>query len=246
MEPGFYTYKSINSDTTIIAVVLKKPDPIADCVCVYPSGAAIHCGVSEMGGEWGEKIEFKQKDKVVYDLISHIYRQREFSLKTFGNQTTLGVADHCRKELGEIDDNPNDLHEWIDLILLSIDGACRSGANPEKIIEALEAKQTKNEAREWPDWRTLPADKAIEHNKTVRKPAEVFHPGVHLLDELDARHLDLWDFSLKIGYGRNFIEYICKGNQDINPEIAERLSKALGMSAEYWLSLQRAWDERER
>ncbi|CEI76891.1 Uncharacterized protein PAE221_02479 [Pseudomonas aeruginosa] len=30
---------------------------------------------------------------------------------------------------------------------------------------ALDAKQTKNESRSWPDWRTAPADKAIEHDR---------------------------------------------------------------------------------
>lgn len=33
------------------------------------------------------------------------------------------------------------------------------------IIDAIKAKQAKNEARDWPDWRTRDPDKAIEHVK---------------------------------------------------------------------------------
>lgn len=53
--------------------------------------------------------------------------------------------------------------KWIDVVILALDGAWRTGATPAQIIDALVAKQTKNEARTWPDWRTAPADKAIEH-----------------------------------------------------------------------------------
>jgi hypothetical protein len=49
------------------------------------------------------------------------------------------------------------------VMMLAIDGAWRTGAAPDQIIAALEAKQAKNEARAWPDWRTADPDKAIEH-----------------------------------------------------------------------------------
>ncbi|MFA9439446.1 dATP/dGTP pyrophosphohydrolase domain-containing protein [Uliginosibacterium sp. sgz301328] len=99
-----------------------------------------------------------------FDLIAHLHRQRGFSLKTFGpGLRTAGVSDHIRKELIEIAHKPTDVMEWIDVVLLALDGAWRTGATPEGIVAALEAKQTKNEGRTWPDWRTAPADKAIEH-----------------------------------------------------------------------------------
>ena len=37
----------------------------------------------------------------------------------------------------------------------------------ELIVNTLVSKQTKNEGRNWPDWRTAPADKAIEHDRTA-------------------------------------------------------------------------------
>ena len=48
-------------------------------------------------------------------------------------------------------------------MILALDGAWRSGATPEQIDAAWQAKQAKNEARQWPDWRTSDPNKAIEH-----------------------------------------------------------------------------------
>ena len=95
---------------------------------------------------------------------AHIERQRAWSLATFGpGPRTAGVLDHIRKELAEIAAAPDDLSEWVDVIILALDGAWRAGHEPQQIIDAVVAKQTKNEAREWPDWRTAAPDKAIEH-----------------------------------------------------------------------------------
>lgn len=95
---------------------------------------------------------------------AHIAHQREFSLRTYGpGARTAGVIDHIRKELVEIEADPLDLEEWCDVIILAFDGAYRSGHEPQAIIDQIKAKQTKNEARTWPDWRTMPGDKAIEH-----------------------------------------------------------------------------------
>jgi hypothetical protein len=80
-----------------------------------------------------------------YDLVNHLYRQ---------------------KELVEIEQDPTDISEWIDVVLLAFDGAWRAGYSPEEIVEALEAKQTKNENRNWPDWRTQDPNSAIQHVKS--------------------------------------------------------------------------------
>lgn len=98
------------------------------------------------------------------NLVDHLYRQQDFSIRTFGpGQRTQGVLDHIRKELLEIEADPTDLEEWIDVVLLALDGAWRAGHTPEQIVVALNAKQTKNEGRSYPDWRTADPDKAIEH-----------------------------------------------------------------------------------
>jgi len=99
-----------------------------------------------------------------FDLAAHLRRQKAFSEKTFGPGTrTKGVIDHIRKELGEIEAAPADIEEWVDVIILAFDGAWRAGWEAQAIVDAIVAKQAKNEARDWPDWRTADPDKAIEH-----------------------------------------------------------------------------------
>ena len=101
------------------------------------------------------------------NLVAHIRRQREFSEKTFGPGTRTGaVLEHTRKELDEVKANPCDLSEWVDVILLTLDGAWRMGFSPEQIAWAIVDKQLINESRQWPDWRTTPEGKPIEHIKT--------------------------------------------------------------------------------
>lgn len=100
---------------------------------------------------------------------AHIERQRAFSLQTYGPGTrTKGVIAHIRKELVEIEAAPLDLSEWVDVIILAFDGAWRAGHEPQAIIDAIVAKQTRNEGREWPDWRTAAPDTAIEHVRICR------------------------------------------------------------------------------
>lgn len=103
-------------------------------------------------------------DVETFDLIAHLHRQREFSEHTFGpGARTAGVIDHIRKELNEIEAKPDDVSEWVDVILLALDGAWRAGFSPEQIAQAIAAKQERNESRKWPDWRTAEPGKAIEH-----------------------------------------------------------------------------------
>jgi hypothetical protein len=63
--------------------------------------------------------------------------------------------------------------EWTDVAILGLDGLWRSiaSAHPhwtadqiaEEAMRHIKGKQGKNEMREWPDWRTMSADGAIEH-----------------------------------------------------------------------------------
>lgn len=97
---------------------------------------------------------------------AHLAHQREWSERTFGPGVRLGVIDHIRKELTEVEDDPTVLEEWVDVIILGFDGAWRAGHEAQAIIDAIKAKQAKNEARTWPDWRTASRDSAIEHVRT--------------------------------------------------------------------------------
>ena len=103
-----------------------------------------------------------------FDFIAFADDKTEWSLRTFGpGQRTEGVIDHIRKELREIAAAPTDVSEWVDVIILAMDGAMRSaGADGATLAAALVAKMNKNKARKWPDWTTARSDKAIEHVRT--------------------------------------------------------------------------------
>lgn len=118
------------------------------------------------------------------NLQDHLVRQMEFSASTFGpGERTKGVVDHISKELKEIvAETQPELRaaEWVDAVILSLNGLCRALATAypsmthaeiaRKACEFIEDKQTRNEGRKWPDWRTIGSDRAIEHDRTGELP----------------------------------------------------------------------------
>ncbi len=97
-------------------------------------------------------------------FITYLNRHRAWSRKTFGpGPRTASLLAHLRKELVEVEEDPSDVEEWIDVIILAIDGAWRQGVSSRQIVEVLFAKQTKNIGRKWPDWRALSHGEASEH-----------------------------------------------------------------------------------
>lgn len=105
-----------------------------------------------------------------FDLVNHLHRAKNFSFKTFGpGQRTIGVINHIKKELQEIEENPTDIKEWIDVIILGMDGALRAGYTPEQVAQALLEKQNENENRNWPDWRLSNQETPIEHVRENKK-----------------------------------------------------------------------------
>lgn len=76
-----------------------------------------------------------------YDLVEHLDRQRAFSVKAFGPGARVeGISDHIMKELAEVEAAPEDLSEWIDIVLLGLDGAWRAGYSSATIAGALAEK----------------------------------------------------------------------------------------------------------
>lgn len=125
-------------------------------------------GSKAIGAALGALLDWHDKH---FDLQVHLERQKAFSEKTFGpGRRTQGVIDHIRKELAEIEADPTDIMEWVDVIILAFDGAWRAGWKPHDIIDAIVLKQSRNENRQWPDWRSSAPDKAIEHIRTEGQP----------------------------------------------------------------------------
>jgi hypothetical protein len=84
------------------------------------------------------------------NLAGFIDDKFEWSKRAFGlDITTAGIVSHIRKELAEIESDPNDLIEYVDVIFLALDGACRAGYSGREIVEAFAAKHAINLKREW-------------------------------------------------------------------------------------------------
>lgn len=129
---------------------------------------------------------------MIVDFNLHLKRQMAFSRGTFGpGDRHQGILEHISKELTEVDES-GDPREWVDLVLLSIDGLWRSlaydgddryvgtfsiGNSTKPILNhweniadiaasLIEEKQTKNEQRDWPDHRLTDGNRAIEHDRS--------------------------------------------------------------------------------
>lgn len=101
------------------------------------------------------------------NLNEYLGEQIIFSLNAFGpGVRDAGIIDHIKKELVEIEEAPGDLDEWVDVIILALDGAWRNGHTPKNIADGLVKKQFKNLNRIWPDWKTAESGKVIEHIRT--------------------------------------------------------------------------------
>ena len=89
--------------------------------------------------------------------LSHwLQRQRVWSLQTFGpGRRTLGLISHIRKELQEIEADPMDPMEKIDLCILCLDGAWRTGIPLETIVGDWAMYDTKATAFNRADWKEL-------------------------------------------------------------------------------------------
>lgn len=110
------------------------------------------------------------------DLEQHLKRQIAWSRATFGpSERRAGVIDHIRKELVEVEEAHGEAAEWVDVVILALDGLTRrliyAGADIEvaarQACRMIEGKQGRNEMRTWPDWRNAPEDKAIEHVRGI-------------------------------------------------------------------------------
>jgi hypothetical protein len=152
------------------AVAVKGERPSAGRICTVPhkEGWAQHQReIAERIAKLPEleaAIEVDKNDS----LISILERQIDFSLRTFGppNDNTLGILDHIHKECREVYlMNGRDIFEWIDILILAIEGAWRAGFTPKQIVNCLIGKIKINENRKWPDYRTAEPGRAIEHIK---------------------------------------------------------------------------------
>ena len=85
-----------------------------------------------------------------FDIKKFLEDQKSWSEIQFGKgRRTIGICNHIRHELIEIENDPDNLEEWIDVLLLAFDAIWRLGVSPKDVVETLLKKQHKNINREW-------------------------------------------------------------------------------------------------
>jgi hypothetical protein len=95
-----------------------------------------------------------------------VERHRGWSFATFGSgRQTTGLTRHIEKELDEIRANPDDLSEWVDVMMLALDGYLRHGGTVETVLKDLQAKQDVNFGRQWIANRE--EDLPVEHDRSL-------------------------------------------------------------------------------
>lgn len=67
---------------------------------------------------------------------------------------------------------------------------------------------------------------------------ELFPPGEILADELEARGWTQSEFAAIIDRPTQFVNEVIAGKKEITRESAAQFEAALGVSAQFWLSLQ--------
>ncbi|MCZ0938544.1 MAG: HigA family addiction module antitoxin [Caldilineaceae bacterium] len=73
-------------------------------------------------------------------------------------------------------------------------------------------------------------------------PAEPIHPGKHLAEIMQELDITQSRLAKTIGVPAIRIHEIVHGRRSITADSALRIGKALGMTPEFWLNLQRMYD----
>jgi antitoxin HigA-1 len=68
------------------------------------------------------------------------------------------------------------------------------------------------------------------------------HPGSGIRDDIEALGLSVAEAAVGMGVTRQQLYNLINGKSGITSEMAVRLEKAIGSSAEQWLRLQNAYD----
>ena len=77
------------------------------------------------------------------------WEMTDWAEKTFPQRTNHSILTHLRRELDEIEANPDDVEEWADAMLLFLHGLRERKIDLKHLIVALDIKFEKNKKRKW-------------------------------------------------------------------------------------------------
>lgn len=73
------------------------------------------------------------------------------------------------------------------------------------------------------------------------------HPGELLVEKfLQPNHATPESFAATLNWDENELVRVCKGKKRISPELGRKLSEFLGTDADFWLDLQKHYDEEKK
>ena len=95
-------------------------------------------------------------------FIDFVVERNNWSIATFGpGKCTKGIIEHIKLDLQEIEEEPLDLFEWIDVMNLALDGYFRHGGKPVQLLAMLWVKLSICKSRKYPKPKS--EDEPSEH-----------------------------------------------------------------------------------
>lgn len=83
----------------------------------------------------------------------------------------------------------------------------------------------------------------LDKNGKTLVAATATHPGEVLADELEARDMTQRELAEKVQVSAAMISAVVKGKKSISLQLALHLENSLAIPAEFWLNLQRQYDQ---
>lgn len=172
-------------------------DPVRGRELIAELQQARDSAVNDTAETIARLMDLYEREEGRFDLATFFDSKAAWSLETFGpGDRYAGVVAHIRKELDEIEATPADPVEWVDVVLLAMDGAWRSaGMTGAGFVGWMKRKDEVNRLRTWPDWRTLKPGEVSEHVKPA--PSS---PGASEPSEADVEAVARRMFFVSAGY----------------------------------------------
>ena len=71
----------------------------------------------------------------------------------------------------------------------------------------------------------------------------IFHPGYYVQEIIESKNMTKSHFANLLSVPKDYLDRLLKGKDDITMFVAQKLSYMSGTSVNYWLNLQKAFDE---